>query len=55
MTKYIYLSRTPTPGSLRVEKKVLEELLDRSESRYTRNDKPLVVKVVCRESAPDGA
>lgn len=55
MPDYVYLSRTTTPGSLRVETEVLGELLDRAENPRHWNSKPTVVKVVCRESAPDGA
>jgi hypothetical protein len=54
MTEYIYLSRTPTPGSLRIEKRLLQDLLDRAERSHTRNAKPIVVKVVLCESAPNG-
>jgi hypothetical protein len=54
MIDYVYLSRIPTPGSLRIEKKLLEELLARAENPRTRNDKPLTIQAVCRESAPDG-
>ncbi len=54
MTEHIYLSRTPTPGSLRVEKELLKELIDQVERQQTRNDKSIVVQVVLSESARTG-